>query len=144
MNRDVNSLRDTYGGKGHIFADIKADPRFLEEPGQLDLVYKIKEGGVWRAAEINMHIDGEHPHTRESVVLNRVSVRPGDILDTREAASQRTPLESLAVVPERSDDRDRAAGGGASSGTAGFRRHDRRRRRTAKRSYRGQSPAGEP
>ena len=35
MQRDENALRDLYGGQGHIFADIKASPRFLEEPGEL-------------------------------------------------------------------------------------------------------------
>jgi outer membrane protein insertion porin family len=90
MNRDVRTLLDEYGSRGHIFADVQADPRFLEEPGELDLVYSIKEGGVWRAADIDVHIEGEHPHTRESVVLNRLSVRPGDIIDSRELrASER-------------------------------------------------------
>jgi len=94
VNRDVYSLRDVYGGQGHIFADIQADPRFLEEPGQLDLVYNVKEGGVWRASRVNVRIEGEHPHTRESVVLNRVSVRPGDILDTRELRSSERRLKA--------------------------------------------------
>ena len=95
MRRDVASLRDVYGGQGHIFADIQADPRFLEEPGQLDLVYNVKEGGVWRAGRINVNIAGESPHTRESVVRNRLSVRPGDILDTRELrASERRLMAS--------------------------------------------------
>ena len=89
MRRDVGSLRDVYGGQGHIFADVQADPRFLEEPGQLDLVYNVKEGGVWRAGRINVNIEGEHPHTRESVVLNRLSIRPGDILDSANWASER-------------------------------------------------------
>ena len=44
MNRDLRALRDLYGSQGYIFADIKADPRFLEEPGYLDLVYNISEG----------------------------------------------------------------------------------------------------
>ncbi|NLF73697.1 MAG: hypothetical protein GX575_32075 [Candidatus Anammoximicrobium sp.] len=94
MNRDANSLRDIYGGQGHIFADIQADPRFLEEPGQLDLVYNVKEGGVWRASRVNVHIEGEHPHTREKVVLNRLSVRPGDILDTRELRASERRLKA--------------------------------------------------
>ncbi len=84
MNQDVSTLVDIYGGQGHIFVDVQPDPRFLEEPGQLDLVYNIEEGGVWRAGRINVHIAGEHPHTRESVVRNRMSVRPGDIIDMRE------------------------------------------------------------
>jgi outer membrane protein insertion porin family len=95
MNQDVNTLTDVYGGQGHIFVDVQPDPRFLETPGQLDLVYKIEEGGVWRAGRINVHIAGEHPHTRQSVVLNRMSVRPGDIIDMREVrASERRLMAS--------------------------------------------------
>jgi outer membrane protein insertion porin family len=90
MSADVNSLQDIYGGQGYIFADIQADPRFLEEPGQLDLVYNIDEGKPWRVGRIHVHIEGEHPHTRQSVVLNRLSLRPGDLIDTREVrASER-------------------------------------------------------
>jgi len=95
LNRDVGALTDIYGAQGHIFADIEADPRFLEQPGQLDLVYNIEEGGVWRASEINVHIEGEYPHTRESVVMNRLSIRPGDIIDSREVrASERRLVAS--------------------------------------------------
>jgi outer membrane protein insertion porin family len=94
MNRDTVTLRDIYGGEGHFFADIQADPRFLEEPGQLDLVYNVEEGAVWHAGKINIHIKGDHPHTRESVVLNRLSIRPGDKIDTREVRSSERRLKS--------------------------------------------------
>ncbi|MBM4000622.1 MAG: hypothetical protein FJ297_13985 [Planctomycetes bacterium] len=83
MNRDVNALRDAYGGEGHIFADVSADPRFLEEPGQLDLVYNVVEGDVFRLGEIHVHIAGEYPHTRRNVILNRNSLVPGEIIDLR-------------------------------------------------------------
>jgi outer membrane protein insertion porin family len=63
---------------------VTAEPRFLEEPGQLDLVYKIKEGEAFRVGEINVHIAGEFPHTRRNVVLNRMSLRPGDLIDIRQ------------------------------------------------------------
>jgi outer membrane protein insertion porin family len=93
MNRDVNTLVDAYGGHGHIFVDVTPDPRFLEQPGQLDLIYNIEEGGVWRAGKINVHIGGEYPHTRQSVVLNRVSIRPGDIIDMREKRASEIRLK---------------------------------------------------
>ena len=64
-----NALRDAYGGQGHIFANIKASPRFQEEPGQLDLVYQIEEGDMFRVGKINIHVAGESPHTRRDVVL---------------------------------------------------------------------------
>lgn len=83
MNADLNKLVDIYGSQGHVFADVQADPRFLEEPGQLDLIYRIQEGDVFSVSEINVHIAGENPHTRQTVVLNRAGIRPGDVLDTR-------------------------------------------------------------
>lgn len=94
MNTDVNMLQDIYGGQGYIFADIQADPRFLEEPGQLDLVYSVEEGRPWRAGKINVHITGEHPHTRQSVVMNRLSIRTGDLIDIREVRASERRLKS--------------------------------------------------
>lgn len=90
MQSDVNSLRELYGSQGHIFAEVKADPRFLEEPGLLDLTFDIEEGQLFRVGEIKVNIRGENPHTRQNVVLNRISLRPGDIVDIREVrASER-------------------------------------------------------
>jgi len=100
MNVDVNTLRDIYGAHGFIFADIRADPRFLEEPGQLDLRYGIDEGNQFRVGDINVHIAGEFPHTRESVILDRLSIRPGDVVDIREvrASERRLKASQLFVI----------------------------------------------
>lgn len=95
MTRDVNTLRDVYGGQGYIFADVKAEPRFsFENPGELDLVYNITEGQQFRVGRINVHIAGEFPHTRESVILDRLSIRPGDIVDIREVRSSERRLKA--------------------------------------------------
>jgi outer membrane protein insertion porin family len=84
MNADVRALRDLYGSKGYVYADIQAEPRFLEEPGVLDLVYNISEGDQYRVGEITVNIQGDNPHTRQSVVLNRRGrLQPGDIVDVR-------------------------------------------------------------
>jgi outer membrane protein insertion porin family len=93
MNKDLATLTDVYGAQGHVFADVQADPRFLEEPGQLDLVYRIKEGDVFKVGEINVHIAGEFPHTRQTTVLNRLSLRPGDIIDSREVRNSERRLK---------------------------------------------------
>jgi outer membrane protein insertion porin family len=100
MNVDVNTLRDTYGMHGYIFADIQADPRFLEEPGQLDLVYSIDEGNQFRVGDINVHIAGEFPHTQEHVILDRLSFRPGDIVDIRQvrASERRLKASQLFII----------------------------------------------
>jgi outer membrane protein insertion porin family len=97
MDADLNLIRDIYGGRGFVFADIRADPRFLEEPGQLDLVYNISEGQRYRVGKINVRIRGEHPHTRHSTVLNRLSLRPGDILDIRKLRDDERRLKSSSL-----------------------------------------------
>ena len=97
MDADLGLIRDIYGGRGFVFADIQADPRFLEEPGELDLVYKVAEGQRYRVGQINVHIRGEHPHTRHNVILNRLSLRPGDILDIRKLRSDERRIASSGL-----------------------------------------------
>jgi outer membrane protein insertion porin family len=94
MNADVNALRDAYGAVGHIFAEINAEPQFLESPGELDMVYHVVEGEMFRVGEVNVHIAGEYPHTRRSVVLNRLSFFPGDVVDLREVRSSERRLKA--------------------------------------------------
>ena len=84
MQRDLTILRDEYGSRGFIFADIEAKPRFDEEPGQLDILYDIKEGQQYRVGRIFVNIDGQQAQTRRNVVLNRLSIQPGDLVDVRE------------------------------------------------------------
>jgi len=100
MNSDLAEIQDKYGGVGYIFADIKADPRFLEEPGTLDLVYNISEGDRYRVGKINVEIKGEYPHTRITTVLNRLSLKPGDIVDIRElrASERRLRASGLFLI----------------------------------------------
>jgi len=97
MTKDVNALQEKYGGIGYIFADVQADPRFLEEPGTLDLVYNISEGDRYRVGRINVEIKGEYPHTKITTVLNRVSLKPGDIVDIRKLRASERRLRASGL-----------------------------------------------
>jgi outer membrane protein insertion porin family len=103
-NKDVNTLNDLYGSQGHVFADVQADLRFLEEPGQLDVVYRIKEGDVFKVSEVNVHIAGEFPHTKQTVVLSRVSQRPGDTIDIREVRNSERRLKASQLFAGTQND----------------------------------------
>jgi len=94
LTMDVATIQEEYGSVGYIFADIQADPRFLEQPGQLDLVYNITEGDRYRVGKINVEIKGEYPHTQITTVLNRISLQPGDIVDIRELRASERRLRS--------------------------------------------------
>jgi len=105
MNRDRKILADLYGSEGYVYADIKADPRFLEEPGEIDLIYDIREGEQFRVGNITVHIQGDNPHTRRTVVLNRAgNLQPGEIVDIREVRDWERRLKSsqlFANEPQR-------------------------------------------
>jgi outer membrane protein insertion porin family len=83
MSADVNALRDVYGADGYVTAAINAEPRFLEEPGELDLVYHIEEGDRYYVNQVLVNFQGDYPHTREQTVLNYVDVSPNDIVNMR-------------------------------------------------------------
>lgn len=83
MSEDVVALRDLYGENGFVHADVQAEPRFLEEPGYLDMVYKISEGEQYRVGKINVHIAGGNGVTKHQVIRQYMSLRPGDLIDAR-------------------------------------------------------------
>jgi outer membrane protein insertion porin family len=102
MNADVVALRDLYGGNGYVFANVEAEPRFLEEPGLLDIVYRITEGKQYRAGDINVHFAGNAGVTRREVVMNRLSIRPGDVIDVREIRNSKLRLGSAQIFADQS------------------------------------------
>lgn len=105
LDADLAAIGDFYGGRGYIFHEIQPETRFLDEPGQLDLIYRIVEGDRWRVDRVNVQIAGENPHTRQTTVLNRLSIRPGDVVDTRELRSSERRLMSSQLF-----EMDRAKG----------------------------------
>ena len=126
MNGDVEALRELYGGQGFIFANIVAEPRFLEEPGLLDIVYKIEEGKQYYAGEIRVHYEGGTGVTRREVVLNPLSVRTGDLINVQEirnserrlgAANVFAPGSRIVLTPSDPDDPNRIAGRQVGSGS---------------------------
>lgn len=94
LDHDVTMMQDMYGGDGYVFAVVDAEPRFLEDSSQLDLVYKIEEGDRYAVGAVNVKIVGDNPHTRRNTILNRVSLHPGDVLDTRELRASERRLKA--------------------------------------------------
>ncbi|MEX0713513.1 MAG: POTRA domain-containing protein [Pirellulales bacterium] len=97
MTKDVSLLLDKYGSQGYIFADVRPDPRYAEEPGELDLVYQVAEGDRYRVGRIDVLIEGENPHTQRDTVLNRISLRPGDIVDVRQKRASERRLRASGL-----------------------------------------------
>lgn len=85
MGLDVKHMKDQYDELGRLFAQVDPIPRFLDTPGELDLVYEINEDKPYLIGAVNAHIRGDHPHTREDVLLNNVArwARPGELANGR-------------------------------------------------------------
>ncbi|HYO25376.1 MAG TPA: POTRA domain-containing protein, partial [Lacipirellulaceae bacterium] len=97
METDAQWVQDLYGSNGFVFANVKPETVFLEEPGQVDLIYHIDEGEKWRVGRIIVHIGGDNPHTRIQTALNRVTLRPGQIMDIRELKASERRLMASSV-----------------------------------------------
>lgn len=97
MSEDVVALRDLYGENGFVYADVQAEPRFLEEPGYLDMVYRISEGKQYRVGKINVHYVGGNGITKHEVIRNYLSLRPGDLIDARMLRNDERRLASARI-----------------------------------------------
>ena len=94
LREDVNAMKDLYDDRGRLFASVEPVPRFLEESGWVDLVYHINEDRPYRIGAINVNISGDHPHSKELLVLNQVNrwLKPGDLARMRDIRGAQTIL----------------------------------------------------
>ncbi|MGH7200085.1 MAG: BamA/OMP85 family outer membrane protein, partial [Planctomycetaceae bacterium] len=97
LSTDLNDIKDQYGEMGRIFAQVEAVPRFLSQPGEVDLIYQIDEDKVYHIRRVNVHIAGDNPRTKRTVVLNRVLVRPGDLANRRKIELSESRLGGVQV-----------------------------------------------
>jgi outer membrane protein insertion porin family len=94
MTSDMMTMQDVYGGNGYVFAKVTPQPRFLEEDATLDLIYNMEEGSRYSVGKIDVVIKGEYPHTKITTILNRMSLHPGEIVDTRELRASERRIKS--------------------------------------------------
>ena len=97
VQQDARWLKELYGSQGYVFADIRPEMVFLEEPGDVDLIYHIDEGEQFRVGKIIVNIEGDNPHTRIQAALNPMSLRPGDIVDIREIQASERRLGAIGI-----------------------------------------------
>ena len=97
LRNDLESIKDLYGKLGYIYSKVNTDIRFRETSGELELVFQIDEGQQFKVGEIAVHISGISPHTKNSVVLNRLSLIPGDLASNQEMRSSERRLRHSSL-----------------------------------------------
>ena len=136
MNADVAWLKELYGSQGYIFADIRAEPIFLEQEGRLKLMYHIDEGKRWRVGNVFVHINGDNPHTKIETALNRLSLKSGQIADIREIHASERRLQASGLF--MTDPVARRVAENHVSHSRSWRQENRQQRQHS--GFRGQSP----
>lgn len=92
ITKDVETIMAKYGTQGRLFAQVAPVRRWSEEPGVLDLVYRINEDKPYRIRNINIHIAGDYPHTRNNLIRNITPIQPGDLADPKKLQNYKQRL----------------------------------------------------
>ncbi|MDR0329036.1 MAG: BamA/TamA family outer membrane protein, partial [Planctomycetaceae bacterium] len=85
LENDMQAIKEKYGDSGYVFAMPLPDPRLDQD--YVDLVIGIREGPRCYLETLDVEIvglDGAESYTKWHPVLNRTSLRPGDLLRTSE------------------------------------------------------------
>ena len=97
VGADITKMKDKYGKLGRLMATVDAVPRYLEEEGLVDLVYRIDEDSVKYIRYMNVIYEGEYPHTKRTVVTDRSLIRSGDLADPLLIAQTKRRLEGSGL-----------------------------------------------
>jgi outer membrane protein insertion porin family len=79
LSKDVQRMLGYYGDLGHYFASVNPVPQFTEKDGIVDLIVEIDEDRPRFVRDINVAYGGDSPHTKQTVILDRIQVQPGDL-----------------------------------------------------------------
>ncbi len=91
---DQKNLLTKYHALGCIQANVDPQNKFLDEPGMVDLVYKIEEGDVFYLGDL---IVRGNVHTKDKVIRREAvmaGLLPGELLDKSRMDKFRTRLAS--------------------------------------------------
>ncbi|MFN9719414.1 MAG: outer membrane protein assembly factor, partial [Planctomycetota bacterium] len=97
LSKDVTRMLGYYGDMGHYFASVNPVPHFTEQDGIVDLVFEINEDRPRYVREVNVSYGGDHPHTKQTVVLDRVQVQPGDLADPKKIRRGKSRLNGSGL-----------------------------------------------
>jgi outer membrane protein insertion porin family len=97
MNFDKQAIQNIFGDRGYAFADVQEVIRHHEEPGTLDVIYRVDEGARYHIAGITVKVTGESPHTRHAAVLNRLGQREGDIFKLSEIKDSERRIRASGI-----------------------------------------------
>ncbi|TWU09412.1 Outer membrane protein assembly factor BamA precursor [Symmachiella macrocystis] len=101
LNTDIAMIKAAYGKLGRIFAVVNTGSKYYDEPGKMDLVFDVNEDQPYRINKIIVKFKGEYPTTKESTVLDRIPIKPGDLADPAVLKLAKSRLEGSQLFAGR-------------------------------------------
>ena len=98
LSKDVQFMLSKYGERGHYFASVVPVPKYTETPGIVDIVFEIDEDRPRYVRNINMQIQGDHPHTKNVVGINQFQIEPGDLANPRKIQRGQSRINGSSVL----------------------------------------------
>ncbi|MES2307261.1 MAG: outer membrane protein assembly factor BamA, partial [Verrucomicrobiota bacterium] len=92
MEADVKAIKDLYGEKGYIDANVNPERQANVESGRIDLVYSLNEGPQSFVDKIV--IQGNNK-TKDKVLRREVALAPGDVYDSVRGDASKSRLQNL-------------------------------------------------
>jgi outer membrane protein insertion porin family len=103
INKDVLKIKKKYGELGYYYCRAEIVPRYLPEPGNVDLLVRIDEDRPYVIRKILAHIVGDHPRTRKTVAYDYIGLAPGDKADPAKIAKSKGKLTGAKVFDVATD-----------------------------------------
>ncbi|HET6327300.1 MAG TPA: BamA/TamA family outer membrane protein [Planctomycetaceae bacterium] len=103
INKDVLKIKKKYGELGYTYCRVEIQPRYLPEPGNVDLLVKIDEDRPYVIRQIRAHIEGDHPRTRRTVAYDYIGLAPGDPADPAKIQKSKGKLTGAKVFDVATD-----------------------------------------
>ena len=92
LDDDIKDLRDYYGQRGYIDAEVRPERLPNVESGKIDLLFKIAEGSQ---AYVDKIVIQGNTVTKDKVIRRELAVQPGDVYNSVQVDASRKRLENL-------------------------------------------------
>ncbi len=97
IRKDLTAIKKKYDALGYTYMNVEMVPRYLEQPGVIDLLLRVDEDKPYYIRRITIHIEGDHPRTKRSLAYNYVGIAPGDLADPSMIEKSKKKLSGAQV-----------------------------------------------
>lgn len=97
LQEDLRAIKEYYGDRGHIHAEVSPDPRMEGQPPKVHLVYHITEGSLVHVHSIDVR---GNLRTKDKVVRRELRIYPGEPFDGAKIRKSVDRLYNLGYFEE--------------------------------------------